>query len=270
MATNEHVGPDRLFRNDARRGRPIVSDQANDTMIEPSRPSRKRRIRRYFIRSAAWFGLVAALILGSFLLKPFYSANLGIVDGGRVVRSAQPTAGLKDMIRDHKLASILNLRGGSPRNDYYSNEVRVAKEAGVDFYDVSMSATKRPKRLDLLRLIDVVNRCKYPLLIHCKSGADRTGLATTIYRMIVLDEPPEQALGAFTIYHSHVPILGPQRLHEPIDEYAAWLAKNALPHTPERFHDWVLNTYESDDPSVESPPVAPGSRHARPDQSIDR
>mgnify|MGYP001080853300 CR=1 FL=1 len=260
----------------------MVNDQANDAVIEPSPspPSRKRRIRRYVVRPAAWLCLVAALILGSLLLKPFYSANLGIVDGGRVIRSAQPTAALKDMIRDHKLASILNLRGGSPRNDYYSNELRVAEEAGVDFYDVSMSATKRPRRSDLLRLIDVMNRCAYPLLIHCKSGADRTGLATTIYRMIVLKEPPEEALGAFTIYHSHVPILGPERLHEPIDEYAAWLARNGLPHTPERFHDWALNTYKSDDPSVEPPPVAPGSRHAageereasrrEPAQSIER
>jgi protein tyrosine phosphatase (PTP) superfamily phosphohydrolase (DUF442 family) len=246
-----------------------VNDQANlqaaDTLNEPPPPSRTRRIRRYVIRPAAWSSLVAALILGSFLLKPFYSSNLGIIDDGRVIRSAQPTAALKDMIRDHKLASILNLRGGSPRNDYYSNEVRVAKEMGVDFYDVSMSATRRPRRLDLLRLIDVVNRCEYPLLIHCKSGADRTGLATAIYRMVVLKEPPEEAMGAFTIYHSHVPILGPQRLHEPIDEYAAWLSKNELRHTPERFHDWVLNTYEAKDAAVEPPPVAPGSRHAQAD-----
>lgn len=239
-----------------------MNDRANEARNEPLPPSRKPRIRRRILRSAAGFSLVTSLIFASFLLRPFYSSNLGIIDEGRVIRSAQPTAALGDMIRDHKLASILNLRGGSPRNDYYSNEVRVAKEAGVDLYDLSMSATKRPRRSDLLRLIDVMNRCEYPLLIHCKSGADRTGLATTIYRMVVLKEPPEEARAAFTIYHSHVPIFGPERLHEPIDEYAAWLARNALPHTPERFHDWVLNTYRSDDPSVEPPPVEPGSRHA--------
>jgi protein tyrosine phosphatase (PTP) superfamily phosphohydrolase (DUF442 family) len=238
-----------------------VVDQTND-VNEPSPPPRRRRVRRYFARAAAGTALVVALFFGSLALKPFYGSNLGIVDGGRLIRSAQPTSGLKDMIRDHKLASILNLRGGSPKHDYYSNEVRVAQEAGVDFYDFSMSATKRPKRSDLLRLIDVMTRCEYPLLIHCKSGADRTGLATAIYRMVVLKEPPEQALAAFTVYHSHFPLFGTQRLHEPIDEYAAWLARNALPHTPERFRDWVLNTYEADDPAVEPPPVVPGSRHA--------
>lgn len=240
-----------------------MNDQANDAMSEPSPPSPKRRVRRYFVRSAAGFSLVASIVLGSFLLKPFYGSNLGIVDVGRVIRSAQPTTGLKDMIRDHKLASILNLRGGSPRDWYYSNEVSVAKESGVDFYDLSMSATKRPKRADLLRLIDVMNRCKYPLLIHCKSGADRTGLATAIYRMVGLKEPPEKAAEAFTIYHSHVPLFGTQRLHEPIDEYAAWLSQNGLPHTPDRFHDWVMNMYQADDPAVDFSPVLPGSRHSR-------
>jgi hypothetical protein len=244
-----------------------VIDQANDALNEPSPPSRSRRIRRYFMRSAAGFSLIASIFLASLLLKPFYGSNLGIVDAGRVFRSAQPTSGLKEMIRDHKLASILNLRGGSLRDWYYSNEIRVAKEAGVDFYDLSMSATKRPKRSDLLRLIDVMNRCKYPLLIHCKAGADRTGLATAIYRMVVLKEPPEEAVEAFTIYHSHVPLFGTQRLHEPIDEYAVWLARNALPHTPERFHDWVMNTYQADDPAVEPPPVLPGSRHVRQPES---
>ncbi|APW63938.1 fused DSP-PTPase phosphatase/NAD kinase-like protein [Paludisphaera borealis] len=238
-----------------------MNDQP-DAMNEPAPPSRRRRIRRNFVRSAAGVSLVASIAVGSFLLKPYYGSNLGIVDPGRVIRSAQPTSGLKDMIRDHKLASILSLRGGSLRDWYYSNEVGVAKEAGVDFYDLSMSATKRPKRSDLLRLIDVMNRCKYPLLIHCKAGADRTGLASAIYRMVVLKEPPETAVEAFTIYHSHVPLFGTQQLHEPIDEYAAWLAQNALPHTPERFRDWVMNTYRADDPAVEPPPVLPGPRHA--------
>jgi hypothetical protein len=217
---------------------------------------------RYFLRAAAGFSLVGSIFLSALLLKPFYGSNLGIVDPGRVIRSAQPTSNLKDMIRDHDLAAILNLRGGSPRDAFYTNEVRAAKEAGVDFYDLVLSATKRPRRQDLLRLIDVVTHCKYPLLIHCKAGADRTGLATAIYRMMVLKEPPEKALEAFTIYHSHFPLFGPQRLHEPIDEYAAWLVKNGLPHTPERFHDWVKNDYRADDPAEGYSPVLPGSRHS--------
>jgi protein tyrosine phosphatase (PTP) superfamily phosphohydrolase (DUF442 family) len=248
------------FETRAWSGNLVEIDQA-DVKNELSPPSRTRGVRRRVVRSAAGASLFASFAFALLLLRPYYSSNLGIVDPGRVIRAAQPTSGLKDMIREHKLASILNLRGGSPRDAFYSNEVRVAKEAGVDFYDFSMSASKRPKRLELLQLIDVMNRCAYPLLIHCKAGADRTGLATAIYRMVILKEPPEKAVEAFTIYHSHVPLFGPQRLHEPIDEYAAWLARNALPHSPERFRDWVMSTYQADDPAVEPSPVTPGARH---------
>jgi hypothetical protein len=253
-----------LFARDAEPGRrQTVIDPASN-VDEPPAPSppRRRRALRYVFRAVAGVSLAGSIFLSALLLRPFYGSNLGIVDPGRVIRSAQPTSGLKDMIRDHNLAAILNLRGGSPRDAFYTNEVRAAEEAGVDFYDLTMSATKRPRRQDLLRLIDVVTHCKYPLLIHCKAGADRTGLATAIYRMMILEEPPEKAIEAFTIYHSHFPLFGPQQLHEPIDEYAAWLAQNGLPHTPERFHGWVKNDYRAEDSAEGYSPVRPGPRHS--------
>ena len=40
----------------------------------------------------------------------------------------------------------------------------------MTFFDLPLSATTRPGRSDLLRLIDVLDRCPYPLLIHCKAA----------------------------------------------------------------------------------------------------
>lgn len=232
--------------------------------METSRPPNRRWTPRKIARLTALFCLVVSLSVGGFLLKPFYSQNIGIVDPGRVIRSAQPTSRLDDMIREYELASILSLRGGSPKNFFYANEVRATNEAGVSFYDLPLSATRRPKRRELLLLIDVLNRCEYPLLIHCKSGADRTGLASGIYRMEVLGQPPEQAKEAFTVLHSHVPWFGTQHLHEPFDEYGAWLARHGLAHAPGRFREWVKNDYRADDPSVEPPPLAAGPRRPFP------
>ena len=86
--------------------------------------------------------------------------------------------------REYGLKSILNLRGGGPGDWWYGLEIRSAREAGMTYYDLPLSATRRPTRRELLQLIDLHNRCSYPLLIHCKSGADRTGLASAIYRMV--------------------------------------------------------------------------------------
>jgi hypothetical protein len=154
----------------------------------------------------------------------------------------------------------LNLRGGSSKDWWYNDEVRTAQKRNVSFFDLPLSATKRPMRRDLLRLIDTLNRCEYPLLIHCKAGADRTGLATAVYLMMHCTDPPRQALRAFTIYHSHVPLFGTQHLHEPIDEYAMWLDAKSLPHTPERFRAWVKEEYQADDPPIDPPHLKPGPR----------
>lgn len=228
---------------------------------EPRRPPRSERPRLRFVRWTARVCLLAALGIGGFLLQPFYSHNIGVVDPGRAYRSAQPTSRVDDMIQEYGLASILSLRGGTPKDFFYSNEVRATQEAGVDFYDLPLSATRRPRRRELLLLIDVLKQCDYPLLIHCKSGADRTGLASAIYRMEILGQPPEQAKGAFTVLHSHIPWFGTQHLHEPFEEYEAWLTQKGLKHTPGRFRDWVKTEYRADDPSQEPPPLAAGPRH---------
>lgn len=227
---------------------------------EIQRSPQKKRLLRRIAKWTARFCLLVALGVGGFLLQPFYSHNIGIVDPGRVYRSAQPTSRADDMIREYRLASILNLRGGTPKNFFYANEVRAAQDAGISFYDLPLSATRRPKRRELLLLIDVLNQCDYPLLIHCKSGADRTGLASAIYRMEILGQPPEQAKRAFTVLHSHIPWFGTQHLHEPFDEYEAWLTQRGVKHAPGLFRDWVKNEYRADDPSQEPPPLAAGPR----------
>ncbi len=193
-------------------------------------------------------------------MRPWLDGNVGIVDPGLVIRSAQPTTQLTRLIQDHRLESILNLRGGSSKDPWYVAEVRTAEANGVDFFDLPLNATRRPTRRELLLLIDVLDRCTYPLLIHCKAGADRTGLATAIYLMMRKGESPRQAARAFTLIHSHVPFFGPEHLHEPLEEYARWLDSRKLAHTAQRFRDWVRNDYQSSDPHTDPLPLAPGPR----------
>lgn len=219
------------------------------------RSSRGKRLR----------GIAAGFLLLSLLFALgfrglLFQGNFGVVDPGRAYRSAQPTTGLALLLQERRLGSVLNLRGGSPRDSWYANEVRACRAAGVDFYDLSLSATARPGRRDLLQLIDVFQQCRYPLLIHCKSGSDRTGLASALYRMVVLGQGPRQALASFAIAYGHVPLFGTQRLHEPINEYQAWLVAKGLTHSPERFRDWVAQDYHSVDPTTEPPPLEPGTR----------
>jgi len=223
------------------------------------------RRRRFPVGKAAVVAsLVCALGLAWVFRRPWFQGNLGVVDQGKVIRSAQPTSQLPRWVRDFHLQAVLNLRGGSPADWWYDAEVRTAQDSGLAYYDLPLSATRRPTRRQLLRLTDILERCPYPLLIHCKSGADRTGLATALYLMLRRGEPPERALGAFSVEYGHVPIGGTEHLHEPLDEYAAWLKANRLTHTAEWFRAWVKSDYRADDHPVDPPLLQPGPRTRRP------
>ena len=217
-----------------------------------------------FLRHPAKNGLsllvLFMLVSGWGLRRPLFQGNLGEVEAGRVIRSAQPTSELPKRIQTYRLRSILNLRGGSSSDWWYDAEVKTCAESGVLFYDLPLSAIRRPTRRELLILIDTLKSCPYPLLIHCKSGSDRTGLAAAIYRMVQKGESPRQAEGAFSISFGHFPIGGTQHLHEPLGEYAAWLEDRGLAHTSDRFRDWVRTQYEPADKSGDPPPLLPGPR----------
>jgi protein tyrosine phosphatase (PTP) superfamily phosphohydrolase (DUF442 family) len=221
-------------------------------------------LRRHPTQAAVVLLVLVALGLCGVFRRPWFQGNLGVVDAGRVFRSAQPTTQLTAWIRDYHLRSILNLRGGSFADRWYDAEVQAAQDHGVSFYDLPLSATRRPSRRDLLRLIDTLKSCPYPLLIHCKSGADRTGLASAVYLLVNRGESPERAEQAFSIAFGHVPLGGPEHLHEPLDEYAAWLTARGLLPTPERFRNWVKNDYEPGGDRTDPPPLEPGPRTPRP------
>jgi len=226
-------------------------------------PASLPQSRFRFGKTAVALVLVGATSLCWVFRRPWFQGNLGVVDPGYVMRSAQPTGQLASWLRDFQISSILNLRGGSPADSWYDAEVRSARESAVSYYDLPLSATRRPSRRELLRLIDLLDRCDYPLLIHCKSGADRTGLASALYLMVRRGEPPERALSAFSIEYGHIPMFGTEHLHEPLDEYAAWLKTNRLPHTPERFRAWVKNDYHAEVLPADPPPLQPGPRARR-------
>lgn len=221
--------------------------------------TRRRNRRRRRLIVATVLGLALATLSVVFR-RPWFQGNFGVVDPGRAYRSAQPVGDLPGLIQRRGLASVLNLRGGSVGDPWYVDEVRATRAAGVDFYDFPMNATRRPSRGELLVLIDLFERCRYPVLIHCKSGSDRTGLAAAIYRMVVSGAPPGEARRAFTVAYGHVPLFGTERLHEPLDEYASWLAARGLAHTPGRFRDWVERDYRSPGPVGPPPRLAIGPR----------
>lgn len=219
-------------------------------------PSRRNRLR-----IAVPLALLGVVAFAAYFRRPLFEGNVGVVDSGRLIRSAQPTGDrLGRLARDHGLATVLNLRGGSDDDAYYRDEVADARRLGLVFYDLPMSATSRPPRKHLLWVLDLLDRCRYPLLIHCKSGSDRTGLVAGVYALSRQDQPPEVAERSLSLAFGHVPLLGTRRMHEPFREYAAWLKSGGLEHTPARFRTWVETEYQGGDAPFRFRPLPEGPR----------
>lgn len=90
-------------------------------------------------------------------------------------RSEQPKAISKDELKEIGIKSILNLR-----DDFYDSTL--LGMADFHLYSVKMQANNIQMESveEALKIIEIAPK---PLLIHCKHGADRTGLMVAIYRI---------------------------------------------------------------------------------------
>ncbi|MBV8911752.1 MAG: tyrosine-protein phosphatase [Acetobacteraceae bacterium] len=104
--------------------------------------------------------------------------NFAEVIPGRLYRSNHPTPGhLKAAARRLHLRTLINLRG--PRHcgsDALSRDT--AARLGLDHIDMAFESRGAPHRDRILRYAEILKRLQAPALMHCKSGADRAGLAS--------------------------------------------------------------------------------------------
>jgi protein tyrosine phosphatase (PTP) superfamily phosphohydrolase (DUF442 family) len=103
--------------------------------------------------------------------------NWAEVIPGRLYRSNHPTPGrLRAACRRHGLKTLINLRGHRQcGSDALSREA--ACRLGLIHVDMAFESRGAPHRDRILRFADIYSTLQTPALMHCKSGADRAGLA---------------------------------------------------------------------------------------------
>lgn len=125
-------------------------------------------------RFVAW---VDALFIDHAVFRLIWS-NLAVVVPGKVYRFNHPTPGrLRRLTRSLGLRTLINLRGKTQSgSDALSREA--ARELGLDFHDMAFESRGAPQRDRILRLHAIYTGMRAPAVMHCKSGADRAGLAS--------------------------------------------------------------------------------------------
>ena len=110
------------------------------------------------------------------------TGNFHPVVTGELYRSAQVTrADIADYRTDYGIRSILNLRGAAPGEAWYDDEIAASMAAGIAHADFAMNASQELAAADAERLIALMRDLPKPLLVHCRHGSDRTGLAASLY-----------------------------------------------------------------------------------------
>ncbi len=149
-------------------------------------------------RAAAWRD---SLLVDHAIFRLAWT-NLAEVLPGRLYRSNHPTPGqLAAAKRRYGLTTLINLRGrrfcGS---DALSRDA--ADRLGLRHIDMAFESRGAPHRDRILRFHDIFQSLDGPALMHCKSGADRAGLASGL-AILFTGGAAAQALGQLSWRFGH-------------------------------------------------------------------
>lgn len=162
--------------------------------------------------------------------------NFDVVVPGKLYRANHPTPGrVARYRRELGLRTIINLRG--PRasgSDALSRDA--ARRLRLAHIDMAFESRGAPHRDRILRFAEIWRTLNAPALIHCKSGADRAGLAAGL---VVLFEggTAAEALRHLSWRYGHFPHSKTGILDAFFRLYAA-RAEGRMP-----FLDWVDREY---------------------------
>ncbi|MBA3804594.1 MAG: tyrosine-protein phosphatase [Acidobacteria bacterium] len=119
-------------------------------------------------------------------LPNFHQVNQGLY------RGAQPREGGIQKLAALGIKTVLNLRMADERSRAEEQEARAA---GLSFFNIQMEGLDRPKDEQVKHALEIIgDPANQPVFVHCKHGADRTGVIIAIYRMTHDGWSTEEAL----------------------------------------------------------------------------
>jgi len=101
--------------------------------------------------------------------------------GDHVYRGAQPTARGLENLQKMGVRTIIDLRGEAHRADL---EKSVVERAGMRYVHIPLSGYRAPTDAEMAKVFAAMNDSSgWPVFIHCRRGADRTGTVIACYRI---------------------------------------------------------------------------------------
>jgi protein tyrosine/serine phosphatase len=161
---------------------------------------------------------------------------------GGLFRCSNPSPGqIRRYQKKYGIKTIINLRG-EDTTLRYALEEQACEDLGVRLVNFKgIWSRSAPNPVAIKEMREIFNRIEYPALLHCKSGADRAGFASALYRLFRLGEPVSEAMRELDWRYGHIRASKTGVLDAFFDEYLAYNAKQ-----PIAFEIWMDTVYSRD------------------------
>lgn len=203
---------------------------------------------------------VSTLILIALGAGAWYesTANFGAVQEGRIYRSGQMRGEqIGTIVHAKGIKTVLNLRGSHPDEAWYRAERAAVLGHGATQVDIALSSCEWMSRAQARTIVQVLDTCEYPVLIHCWRGAERTGLVSAFTVLLRPGGSLDQARAQFSLAYLFLPVGDGALMPHHLDQYEQWLQNQHLSHSPAQFRRWINEGYQPGNPSREAWPYDP-------------
>lgn len=200
----------------------------------PPLDSRFGRIKAHFHASLKDHGILRTLF------RNFYQVS---AEGfPKAFRSNHPSAGyIRKLKRNHGIKSILSVRRADTSGAYLL-EKEACDRLEITLINHAMSSRQLPKIEHVLKAKELLQSMEYPILIHCKSGADRAGMMSVFYKHFVEHQPIEEALTQLSMKYGHFRWADTGKLDYFFEAFLSF----AKQHPEIGFEEWLTKHYDRD------------------------
>lgn len=153
-------------------------------------------------------------------------------------RSAQPAPHDFRRFKRMGIKTVVNLRGERICGSFW-HERRQCHSLGLELVNFTIRSRAAPSREDILAARDMFESIEYPMVMHCKSGADRAGLMSVLYQHVRGKKPIEQALKELSLRYGHIRQADTGILDAFFEQYLADTKERPMP-----FFEWVEKVYD--------------------------
>lgn len=188
-------------------------------------------------RWARWVDLLYLWLVDHGFLRALYDNRYRLA--GNLYRSGQLSPRqVRHLSRDLELRALINLRGYKRQGATLRLEAEASHRRRLPFFVIRSLSRGLLPRDELLDIIAFIKALELPALVHCKSGADRVGHFSVLYRHIRLGEPIEKAMQELHWRYGHIAVAKTGMLDHFFNTYL----RERKPF--QSFEDWVRNDYD--------------------------